>query len=108
MEADHGRSQSPKKVHSRHTEGIVEIPQDPYLSWLTMFYLMPRVLVEKWPEALKIPRKPFEALRSQPCLDIIKQDKFAALVWDCWSWTAWQFFQGKYSQGNYGEIPGSR
>ena len=59
--------------------GIIEIPQDSYLSWLTMFYLMPRVLVEKWPEALKIPRKPFEALRSQACLDIIKQDMFAAI-----------------------------
>lgn len=63
--------------------GIIEIPQDSYLSWLTMFYLMPRVLVEKWPEALKIPRKPFEALRSQACLDIIKQDMFAN-----WSGTA--------------------
>ena len=70
-----------------------------------MFYLMPRVLVEKWPEALKIPRKPFEALRSQACLDIIKQDKFAELVWDCWSWTAWQFFQVKDSKGNYGGNP---
>ena len=88
--------------------GIIEIPQDSYLSWLTMFYLMPRVLVEKWPEALKIPRKPFEALRSQACLDIIKQDMFAELVWDCWSWTAWQAFQVKDSRGNYGEIPGSR
>lgn len=88
--------------------GIIEIPQDSYLSWLTMFYLMPRILVEKWPEALKIPRKPFEALRSQACLDIIKQDMFAELVWDCWSWTAWQFFQVKDSKGNYGEIPGSR
>ena len=88
--------------------GIIEIPQDSYLSWLTMFYLMPRVLVEKWPEALKIPRKPFKALRSQACLDIIKQDMFAELVWDCWSWTAWQFFRVKDSRGSYGEIPGSR
>lgn len=88
--------------------GIIEIPQDSYLSWLTMFYLMPRVLVEKWHEALKIPRKPFKALRSQACLDIIKQDMFAELVWDCWSWTAWQAFQVKDSRGNYGEIPGSR
>ena len=88
--------------------GIIEIPQDSYLSWLTMFYLMPRVLVEKWPPALKIPRKPFKALRSQACLDIIKQDMFAELVWDCWSWTAWQAFQVKDSKGNYGEIPGSR
>ena len=31
--------------------GIIEIPQDSYLSWLTLFYLMPRVLVEKWPPA---------------------------------------------------------
>lgn len=88
--------------------GIIEIPQDSYLSWLTLFYLLPRVFVEKWPPALEIPRRPFEALRSQKCLDSIKQDKFAELVWDCWSWSAWQFFQVKDSRGNYREIPGSR
>lgn len=88
--------------------GIIEIPQDSYLSWLTLFYLMPRVLVEKWPPALEIPRRPFEALRSQKCLDSIKQDKFAELIWDCWSWSAWQFFQVKDSRGNYRDIPGSR
>ena len=81
--------------------GIIEIPQDSYLSWLTLFYLMPRVLVEKWPPALEIPRRPFETLRSQKCLDIIKQDKFAELVWDCWSWSAWQYFQVKDRRGNY-------
>ena len=88
--------------------GIIEIPQDSYLSWLTLFYLMPRVLVEKWPPALEIPRRPFEALRSQKCLDSIKQDKFAELVRDCWSWSAWQFFQVKDSRGNYRDIHGSR
>ena len=87
---------------------IIEIPQDSYLSWLTMFYLLPQVFVEKWPPALEIPRRPFEALRSQKCLDIIKQDKFAELVWDCWSWSAWQYFQVKDRRGNYREIPGSR
>lgn len=25
--------------------GIIEIPQDSYLSWLTLFYLLPRVFV---------------------------------------------------------------
>lgn len=87
---------------------VIETPQDSYLSWLTLFYLVPRELVEKWPPALEIPRRPFEVLRSQKCLDIIKQDKFAELVWDCWSWSAWQFFRVKDSRGNYRDIPGSR
>lgn len=79
--------------------GIIEIPQDSRLSWLTMFYLMPRVLVEKWPPALRIPRRPFDALRSQECLNIIKQDMFAELVLDCLA-----VFQG---QGLQRELQGN-
>ena len=37
----------PKRFIVVTPTGIIEIPQDPYLSWLTMFYLMPRVECEE-------------------------------------------------------------
>ena len=30
-------------------DGIVEIPQERYLSWITLFYALPEELVEKRP-----------------------------------------------------------
>ena len=38
---------------------IIEIAQDDDISWLTLFYALPKELVEKYPDALKIPRCPY-------------------------------------------------
>ena len=38
-------------------EQIIEIPLSSNLSWLRMFYALPRELVEKRPEYLELPRK---------------------------------------------------
>ena len=43
---------------------IIEIPQDDDKSWLTLFYALPKELVEKFPAALQIPRCPYEVLRT--------------------------------------------
>ena len=41
---------------------IIEIAQDDDISWLTLFYALPKELAEKYPDALKIPRCPYEVL----------------------------------------------
>ena len=41
---------------------IIEIAQDDDISWLTLFYALPKELAEKYPDALKIPRSPYEVL----------------------------------------------
>ena len=41
---------------------IIENPQDNDRSWLTLFYCLPREMAEKYPEALEIPRCPYEVL----------------------------------------------
>ena len=37
-------------------DGIMEIPQDSNLSWITLFYVLPKELVEKRPAYLELPR----------------------------------------------------
>ena len=37
---------------------IIEIPQNSDKSWLTLFYSLPRELVEKWKPAYDLPRCP--------------------------------------------------
>lgn len=87
---------------------IIEIPQDDDMSWLTLFYSLPKELVEKYPPAMQIPRCPYEVLREGVCAGIVKGEMMKMLVWDSYSWVAWQFFKVKDRKGNYREIPGSR
>lgn len=90
------------------TGEIIEIPQDDDKSWLTLFYCLPKELVEKFQAALEIPRCPYEVLRTDKYDHIVKDDMMKILVWDSYSWAAWQFFQVKDRKGNYRDIPGSR
>lgn len=87
---------------------IIEIPQDDDKSWLTLFYALPKELVEKFPAALEIPRCPYEVLRTDKYDYIVKDDMMKLLIWDSYSWAAWQFFHVKGRKGNYRDIPGSR
>ena len=86
---------------------IIEIPQDSDKSWLTLFYSLPRELVEKWKPACELPRCPYEVLRTDKYDYIVCDDMFKLLVWDCYAWSAWQFFQVKDRKGNYRDIPGA-
>ena len=85
---------------------IITIPEDSHLSWLRMFYALPRELVEKRPEYLEMPRNIRKVLNSEKYRSLLESDGFLELVWDCWAWSAWQFFQIPYKDGTYHDIPG--
>ena len=87
-------------------DGIIEIPQGSNLSWLTLFYALPKELVEKYPPALSLPRNIYELLDDPDSMEVIKNDMFLLLVWDCFAWSAWQFFQVPNKDGTYKDIPG--
>lgn len=74
-------------------DGIMEIPQDSNLSWITLFYALPKELVEKRPAYLELPRNIHKLLNSKEHCKLIQSDAFLELVWDCYAWAAWQFFQ---------------
>ena len=46
-------------------DGIMEIPQDSNLSWITLFYALPKELVEKHPAYLELPRNIHQLLHSE-------------------------------------------
>lgn len=72
-----------------------------------MFYHLPKVLVEKRPECLEIPRKIREVVYCQKWRDLIESDAFLELVLDCYAWLGWQFFKVPNPKGGYMPIPGS-
>ena len=85
---------------------IIQIPATSNLSWLTLFYTLPRELVAKRPEFLELPRNVYQVLSSEKYTQMINSDSFLELVWDCCAWTAWQAFVVPGKNG-YREIPGN-
>ena len=85
---------------------IIEIPQSSNLSWLTLFYALPKELVEKRAEYLGLPRNIHQVLQSEKYTAMIQTDSFLELVWDCYAWSAWQFFQIPHQDGTHHDIPG--
>lgn len=88
------------------TQTIIEIPQSSNLSWLTLFYALPRKLVAKRAKYLELPRNIHQVLQFEEYREMIQDDSFLELVWDCYAWSAWQFFKVPHKDGTYHDIPG--
>ncbi len=86
-------------------DGFIKIPQDSYLSWLSLFYALPKELVEKRPAYLELPRNIKRLLREERYREMLN-DSFLELVWDCYAWSIWQFLQVPTKDGGYRDIPG--
>ena len=52
------------------------------LSWLTLFYALPRELVEKRPAYINLPRNINALLASDEAKALVENDLFLELVWD--------------------------
>ena len=88
-------------------DGIMEIPQESNLSWITLFYALPKELVEKRTAYLELPRNIHQLLHSEEHRRLIESEAFLELVWDCYAWAAWQFFQVPGKGGVKHDIPGN-
>lgn len=76
------------------------------LAWMTMFYALPRELVQKRPAYLELPRNISQLLASEKHMKLVKEDAFLELVWDCYAWGIWQAIKVPDGKGGYKEIPG--
>ena len=87
---------------------IVEIPLTSNKAWLTLFYALPEELVSKAKAYLDFPRCPYEVLRTDKYDELINDDIFLELVWDCTAWAVWQYLEvPDKKKGGYREIPGA-
>jgi len=59
---------------------IIEIPKSSNLSWLRLFYALPRELVEKRLAYMDLPRNIRQVLGSEKYLAMIQSDSFLELV----------------------------
>ena len=74
-------------------DGIMEIPQDSNLSWITLFYALPKELVEKRPAYLELPRNIHQLLHSEEYRKLLSRKPF----WN-WSGTAMRGRHGNSSR----------
>lgn len=75
-------------------------------SWLTLFYQLPREILDKRKEYYQIPRCPYDVLRADDHKDLIDDDRFLELIWDSYAWAIWNNFQVPKEDGTYRSIPG--
>ena len=85
---------------------IIEIPLSSNLSWLPLFYALPPELVNKHPEYAELPRNINVLLSSEAARNMVENDLFVELVWDCYAWSIWQFLKVPLKNGTYRDIPG--
>lgn len=85
---------------------VIRIAQDGHLSWLIMFYLLPREFVEKRPAYLDLPRRVDEIVNSQHFTNMVNTDVFDELVWDCYNYVVWQAIEVPDGKDGYKNIPG--
>lgn len=82
------------------------IPRSSNKSWLTLFYLLPKELVQKQKEYLALPRCPYDVLRTDKYDELIENDVFLQLVWGCYAWMIFQRIPIPKKDGTYIFIPG--
>ena len=71
-------AKSPQRFVVELPGEIVEIAQDDDISWLTLFYALPKELAEKYPDSLKSPRCPYEVLYEGSYGAVAKSDMLNA------------------------------
>ncbi len=76
--------------HAYISRGMKFQPERRCEGWLTLFYALPRVMVEKQKEYLSLPRCPYDVLRTEKYDELINDDLFLQLVWDCYAWMIFQ------------------
>ena len=86
---------------------MIRIAQDSNLSWLVMFYLLPKEFVEKRPDYLKLPRRIEEIVNDDYFSSMLRSDLFLELVWDCYNYVVWQAIEVPDGKDGYQNIPGS-
>ena len=86
--------------------GILRIPQSSNLSWLPLFYGLPKEVVEKRPAYLNIPRNIRRLLEDEKYGAMIEEEQFLEMIWDGYAWAVWQGLKVPNDKGEYVDIPG--
>lgn len=90
-----------KPFFTKMPGNMLKINQNHYKAWLPMFYCLPREIVELRSEYLKLPRCPYEVVRTDKYDKLVCSDAFIELIWDAYAGSVWQFLPVPSRDGTY-------
>ena len=91
----------------REMDGVIVIPRTHPLSWIMMFYALPKEMFENLPEYRQLPRNMRDIQVSEKYMRMINCDDFLIMIWSLYAWMVWHCLRVSGKNGEYRPIPGA-
>ena len=70
-------------------DSVIVIPRTHPLSWIMMFYALPKEMFENLPEYRQLPRNMRDIQVSEKYMRMINCDDFLIMIWSLYAWMVW-------------------
>ena len=88
-------------------DGVIVIPRTHPLSWIMMFYALPKEMFENLPEYRQLPRNMRDIQVSEKYMRMINCDDFLIMIWSLYAWMVWHCLRVPGKNGEYRPISGA-
>ncbi len=88
-------------------DGVIVIPRTHPLSWIMMFYALPKEMFENLPEYRQLPRNMRNIQVSEKYMRMINCDDFLIMIWSLYAWMVWHCLRVPGKNGEYRPISGA-
>ena len=88
-------------------DSVIVIPRTHPLSWIMMFYALPKEMFENLPEYRQLPRNMRDIQVSEKYMRMINCDDFLIMIWSLYAWMVWHCLRVPGKNGEYRPIPGA-
>lgn len=88
-------------------DSVIVIPRTHPLSWIMMFYALPKEMFENLPEYRQLPRNMRDIQVSEKYMRMINCDDFLIMIWSLYAWMVWHCLRVPSKNGEYRPISGA-
>lgn len=88
-------------------DSVIVIPRTHPLSWIMMFYALPKEMFENLPEYRQLPRNMRAIQVSEKYMRMINCDDFLIMIWNLYAWMVWHCQRVPAKNGEYRPILGA-
>ena len=91
-------------LEQKMPDGVIVIPRTHPLSWIMMFYALPKEMFENLPEYRQLPRNMRDIQVSEKYMRMINCDDFLIMIWSLYAWMVWHCLRVPGKNGEYRPI----
>ena len=88
-------------------DGAIVIPHTHPLSWIMMFYALPKEMFENLPKYRQLPSNMRDIQVSEKYMRMINCDNFLIMIWSLYAWMVWHCLRVPGKNGEYRPISGA-